>query len=334
MSVFQHAWLSGLFADAEVAALWSAEAQMGHMLRMEAAWSRGLGASEAVASGIAAFDPDMADIAAGTARDGVPVPALVRQLRAAFGPEGIHDGLTSQDLIDTGLTFAMLGTAEVLAARLRGLAAALAALEARFGAVPLMGRTRMQAARQITFADRLAAWHLPLAAHLERLEATAPQLARLSLGGATGTREGITPAQVAALEAALGLTAGDKAWHGMRDGVGAFGAVLSLISGTLGKMGQDLALMAQMGEVGMAGAGGSSAMPHKQNPVLAELLVTLARFNAAQLGGLHQALVHEQERSGAAWGLEWMILPQMAEGTGRALAAGRDLVERIERVGS
>jgi len=74
-------------------------------------------------------------------------------------------------------------------------------------------------------------------------------------------------------------------------------------------------------------------MPHKANPVLAELLVTLARFNATQLSGLHHALVHEQERSGAAWMLEWMILPQMTVATGRSIAAAQEICGRIERLG-
>ncbi|MBR7508544.1 adenylosuccinate lyase family protein, partial [Mycobacterium tuberculosis] len=60
-------------------------------------------------------------------------------------------------------------------------------------------------------------------------------------------------------------------------------------------------------------------MPHKQNPVQAELLVTLARYNATQLSGMHQALVHEQERSGTAWTLEWMILPSMVMASATSL---------------
>jgi 3-carboxy-cis,cis-muconate cycloisomerase len=78
-------------------------------------------------------------------------------------------------------------------------------------------------------------------------------------------------------------------------------------------MGMDISLMTQQGvdEMRLRGGGASSAMPHKQNPILAELLVTLSRANAVQLGGMHQALIHEQERSGASWALEWIILPAM-----------------------
>ena len=73
-------------------------------------------------------------------------------------------------------------------------------------------------------------------------------------------------------------------------------------------------------------------MSHKSNPILAEPLVTLARFNATQIAGLHQALIHERERSGAAWMLEWMILPQISVTTGRALRAAQDLCIQIERI--
>jgi 3-carboxy-cis,cis-muconate cycloisomerase len=68
-------------------------------------------------------------------------------------------------------------------------------------------------------------------------------------------------------------------------------------------------------------------MHHKNNPVAAEILVTLARFNATQLSGMHHALVHEQERSGAAWTLEWMLLPQMLVATAAALARTGTLLE-------
>ena len=93
--------------------------------------------------------------------------------------------------------------------------------------------------------------------------------------------------------------------------------------------------MAQQGieEIGLSGGGGSSAMPHKSNPVLAELLVTLARFNAGQVAQLHHAMVHEQERSGAAWALEWMVLPQMQITTGRGLLTAQTMLNQIERIG-
>ena len=75
----------------------------------------------------------------------------------------------------------------------------------------------------------------------------------------------------------------------------------------------------EIGEVRLAESGGSSAMPHKANPVQAEALIALARFNAALVAAVHQALPHENERSGAGWSLEWLTLPQMMVATGAAL---------------
>ena len=111
---------------------------------------------------------------------------------------------------------------------------------------------------------------------------------------------------------------------------------LSLVSGSLGKMGKDITLMTQQGvdEMRLRAGGSSSAMPHKQNPILAELLVTLARYNSVQLGGMHQALIHEQERSGAAWALEWMSLPAMLHSTARGLRAAQELLAQVETIGS
>ena len=62
----------------------------------------------------------------------------------------------------------------------------------------------------------------------------------------------------------------------------------------------------------------------------AEAIVALARFNAALLAAMHAAVVHEQERSGAAWTLEWLILPQMATATGAALRISAGLADQID----
>ena len=345
--VFDHPWLSGLFADDEIAALWSAEAQLSHMITFEAAWSRlghlaGLwseaeGASAAAAIEAVSLAPE--ELRDGTAQDGVCVPALVRLLKKRTGATAIHTGATSQDVIDTATALSLVRSLDLIDRRLERLRLDLSALETRFGENPLMGRTRMQAAMPITVADRVQTWRLPLAAHRERLAQLRPRVAVVQIGGAAGDRAALADGADAVCNAVakdLGLSATPKSWHAMRDGIAEAGSLMSLITGTLGKMGQDICLMAQQGmdEIRMDGGGGSSAMPHKQNPVLAELLVTLARFNAVQVSGLHQAMVHEQERSGAAWSLEWMILPQMVQATGRALAVASALTTQFVDIGS
>lgn len=194
-----------------------------------------------------------------------------------------------------------------------------------------MGRTRMQAAIPMTVADRVQSWRSPFLELEERLKV---QVLPLQFGGAVGTLEKLgrqAGAVRAALAQELGLAERPQ-WQSQRGVIADIGHLLSRVTGATGKMGQDIALLAQSGdEIELSGGGGSSAMAHKQNPVAAETLVSLARFNAIQLSGLPQSLVHEQERSGAAWTLEWMILPQMATAVGTSLLLGQKLVSSIRR---
>jgi 3-carboxy-cis,cis-muconate cycloisomerase len=159
----------------------------------------------------------------------------------------------------------------------------------------------------------------------------------LQFGGAAGTLEklgGKAAAVRGSLAQELGL-ADLPQWQSQRAFIAEFAGLLSLVTGSLGKFGQDIALMAQASdEIALSGGGSSSAMAHKQNPVAAETLVALARFNATQISAIHQSMVHEQERSGAAWTLEWLVLPQMVVATGAALRLARELADNIQRLGT
>ncbi|WP_024588757.1 3-carboxy-cis,cis-muconate cycloisomerase [Aliihoeflea sp. 2WW] len=345
-SPFDHPFLSGLLGDAEIYAHFSAEADIAAMVQFETALACveanegviGAESADAIERGLADFKPDMAALHDGVARDGVVIPALVKAMRQAVGTphdEKVHFGATSQDAIDTSLALRLSDVLAVLEDRLRGVVAALQSLETAQGSVELMAHTRMQAAIPVTAARKIASWRLPLERHIERLEAVRRDVLVLTFGGAAGTLEKLGdkgPAVRMRLADALGLRDIDNPRHSERDGQAVLANWLSLVTGSLGKMGQDIALMAQneVGEVKLAGGGGSSAMPHKQNPVGAEVLVTLARFNATLLAGIHQSLVHENERSGAAWTLEWMLLPQMAVAAGASLRAARVLLDGLE----
>ena len=344
---FDHPWLGGLFDDPEARAIWSAERELERYLAFEAAWSRALGRTgrvdadraERAARAIERWERDPSALRAGTATDGVPVPALVRALRRAAGDDAdaVHAGSTSQDVMDSALAATLRECSDLLEARIGALAGALDALGERFGQTPLTGRTRMQAARPVTARVRIDAWAAPWPRHLERLAALRPRVEVLQLGGAAGDRAPFA-ADARAIEAelatALGLAPAPP-WHTVRDGIAEYAGLLSMVAGGCGRIGQDVALMAQQGldEVVLGGGGASSAMPHKRNPIRAELLVTLARHAATQLPALHHALVHEQERSGIAWALEWMALPPLAVTACRALAVATALVEDVRRIG-
>ncbi|MBX9454809.1 MAG: 3-carboxy-cis,cis-muconate cycloisomerase [Rhizobium sp.] len=342
-------FLDLLLTDPVLGAHLGADADLAAMLRVEVALARACGqcglipanAAQVIELSASDFVPDIDRLARDTLRDGIVVAGLVKQLRAHVGePHGqhVHFGATSQDIIDTALALRLKGIFELFEARLQTLAGTLLDLESRFGANRLMGRTRMQAAIPITVADRLAVWRGLVGRAQSDLPALRDRNLILSLAGPAGTADRLGDRIGAVREAMAGqlqLTVPDYVPHAARDRIAALGGWLSQVTGALGKIGQDVALMAQneIGEIALSGAGGSSAMAHKQNPVLAEALVTLARFNAVQVSGLHQALVHEQERSGAAWTLEWMILPPMLGATGTALLHAQRMLAAVVRIG-
>lgn len=343
---FVQGLFGNVYADAAIAAAFAPAAFTARMLAFETAWTRALAAEGVVAAAdetaalaaIAGFAAT--DFTAGSAVDGVPVPALVKAMRdglPAGAARAIHTGATSQDVIDSAMALTLLAVHADLTARLDAMIAAVAAAIDRFGDRPLMARTRMQAALPATVSLRLGAWHRALTGQAARAVAARSEIARVQVGGAIGTGrepDGKGAAIAARVAAELGLDAA-PVWQTDRSGPVAYGHWLVLLTGTLGKIGQDIALMAQQGldEIALEGGGGSSAMPHKRNPIAAEAMVTLARHAAAQQGLLAQAMVHEQERSGTAWALEWLTLPVMAEAAGASLTHGQSLLAAITRIG-
>ena len=336
MTPFDHPFFADLLGDEEISPLFSAEAELRAMLDFEATLAevqaeQGLisaDAATAIAEGGERFDPDMDALAAGVANDGVVVPAFVKALRAAVGdPHGksAHFGTTSQDVIDTALILRLAEVVDILAHRLRQTIALLDSLAGQAGETATIGRTRMQRAVPIRITDRIAIWREPLAAALERLEGgLAERLLVVQFAGAAGNLDKFGeagPKLRAALAERLELGDPGRPWHADRERIVAFTDWLSHVTGACGKAGMDLVLLAQneVAEVVLPTGGGSSAMPHKRNPILPEMLVTLARFSSTQNSGMHSALVHEFERSGMAWTLEWMILPQMVQASGRSL---------------
>jgi len=352
VSAFEHPFLSGLVGDDETGQLFSVKAEIDAMLAFETGLAKAEAAcgiipaeaAERIAAALHAFEPDMDGLKKGTGRDGVVVAELVRQLRDAVNQQAgggeaarhVHFGATSQDVIDTALVIRLKQASILFIERLAALEKAFDDIDQAFGTRALMGRTRMQAAIPITVSDRILAWKEPLTRHRQRLDTFSETGFAVQFGGAAGSLEkfGDKAGEVRKALAWELFLADAPQWQSQRDRLAEFANIIALISGSLGKIGQDVALLALMGgEMELAGGGGSSAMAHKQNPVAAEVLVSLARFNAVQLSGMQQSMVHEQERSGAAWTLEWLILPSMVMATGAALRLAAELTGNVRSLG-
>jgi len=353
VSPFDSLIFQPLLSDSEVAVLFNDQSRVDDMVRVEAALARvqgSLGIIPAEAAGriddvLARITIPASDLAQGTADAGVPVPALVAALRAEIGDDAaryLHWGATSQDIMDTALILALTRCAAILEGRLEKLIARLGALAERHRSTVMAARTRSQQALPTTFGLKVAGWLAPLQRHRVRLKELCPRVMTVQFGGAVGTLSALDVRGLEVMEALadeLNLTSPDVPWQVQRDSIAEFAGWLSLVSASLGKMGQDLTLLAQseVGEVreGGTGAGGqarggSSTMPQKSNPVSSETLVAAAQFNATLLPALHQAMLQEHERGGAAWQLEWLSLPQMVVCTALSLRHGLYLAENLE----
>tara|TARA_R110002124_G_scaffold63350_5_gene172930 strand:- start:51346 stop:52446 length:1101 start_codon:yes stop_codon:yes gene_type:complete len=336
---------TALFADPELDELMSDTAHLAAMVRFEsmlaqASAAEGLVPAEAATAIVDALSRarlDMATLASGLAQDGVAVPALVRELRAtlseAYRPY-LHYGATSQDVIDTAWMLQMAQIVPLLQGRMSRVGDALDGLKAQFGSQQVMAHTRMQAALPIALDDKIAGWRRAIDECAAGLTFAADRALAVQLGGPVGDRasfEGKGDAIAARLAVAGGLR-DVRAWHGNRVALCRMGAELAGISGVLGKIGADIAQMSQseVVQARIRGGGKSSAMAHKNNPIAAELLVALARHSAGNLGTLYQALVHENERSGAAWTLEWLTMPTLVRDAGCGLLIAMDLLQKLD----
>jgi 3-carboxy-cis,cis-muconate cycloisomerase len=340
------AFYRGLFGDAETAAHFTDAAEIRSMLQVEGALALVQGRLGLIPPAAAAVidraarevQIDPAQLAEETARNGVPVPALLAAFRKAAGsPEQLawlHWGATSQDIVDTALALRLRQVIDLWDRRLASLSLALADVAETHAELPMAARTYGQAATPTSFGAQVASWGRPLLRHRARLAAVRPEVLKVSLSGAAGTLSAMGPqgpAVRAALAQALDLADPGASWHSERDGLAAFSAVMAGMTASLGKMGEDLILLSQTGlsEVLIAGAGGSSTMPQKQNPVAPSVLVALARQVAGLAATMTAAGLHRQMRDGAAWFTEWLTLPQMVISTGQALASALDLVPRL-----
>lgn len=322
--------------------LFSTETELQFAIRFEKALCRAQTEHDLIprvhASQIIAFldsaNPDIQNWTESIATDGIYVPAFVKEIRARLPQEirpSFHKDTTSQDLIDSSLMWKLKTTQTHLLKELSGLLESLNELKASIGAREISARTRMQAALPFLLADRIENWTIPLS----EIADNAPDYFPLQLGGPIGLmHKRIERWETLAAHVAeeLDISAPHAPWHTDRRALLGHCSWFTSISTVLGKFGTDVALMTQneFGELELKSGGSSSAMPHKSNPVLAEFLVTSAKYNAGLISMIHNASIHEQERSGASWTLEFMVIPQIVFVTANMIAHAGKLVSQLK----
>jgi 3-carboxy-cis,cis-muconate cycloisomerase len=226
-------------------------------------------------------------------------------------------GVFSQDVIDTGLVLQARRALQAIGDDLDRIDTALNALAREHAGTVMTARTLLQHALPTTFGLKAAGWLASIREARATLDSAGAALAP-QLGGAAGTLaafDGQGLALSRALAAELGLDAAPP-WHARRERIAMLGSALALLCGTLGKAALDLTLMMQT-EVGEAfesaaeGKGGSSAMPHKRNPVALVAASAAARRAPGLAATLFSAMAQEHERAAGAWHAEWETLPEL-----------------------
>ncbi|WCH96744.1 3-carboxy-cis,cis-muconate cycloisomerase [Streptomyces moderatus] len=323
------AWLQALL-DAEAA-----------LTRAQAALDLApAGAARAVTRAADAGRFDVRSLAERARVGGNPVIPLVGDLTKAVGEEYgtyVHRGATSQDIMDTASMLVAARTLDLVLGDLDRTAAALARLASGHRDTAMPGRTLTQHAVPTTFGLKAAGWRALVLDARDRVRTVRESLPA-QLGGAAGTLaafEAYGASDPTALPVAyareLGLRAPDLPWHTLRTPVADLAGCLTFTAGALGKVAVDVLTLSrtEIAEVAEGSGGGSSAMPHKSNPVRSTLIASAARRAPQLAATLYGSLAAEDERPAGAWHAEWEPLRDLLRLVGGAARDGVELTEGL-----
>ncbi|MGC6412286.1 MAG: adenylosuccinate lyase [Candidatus Puniceispirillaceae bacterium] len=235
------------------------------------------------------------------------VIAFLTNLAEYVGPEArfVHQGMTSSDVLDTTLAVQLTRASDLLLAGVDRLLKALEKRAEEFKYTPTIGRSHGIHAEPVTFGLKLAGYYAEFARNKARLEAARAEIATCAISGAVGTFAHIDPAVEAHVAAEMGLEIEPVSTQVIpRDRHAMFFAALGVIASSIERLATEIRHL-QRTEVREAeeffssGQKGSSAMPHKRNPVLTENLTGLARMvRAAVIPAMENvALWHERDIS-------------------------------------
>ncbi|TWF95749.1 3-carboxy-cis,cis-muconate cycloisomerase [Saccharopolyspora dendranthemae] len=328
-----------MFSTPEATARTSDDAWLQAMLDFESALaaaqaSAGIVPAEAaadIAAHCRAEEFDSAFLGERAVASATPVIALVKDLTASVGPGSrphVHRGATSQDVLDTAAALITRDVLELVLADLRAAAGECARLADEHRDTPLVARSLLQQALPTTFGLRCAGW-------LTALDEAIATLRRVPLavqfGGAAGTLASLGPSGpevLGDLAARLRLAEPVLPWHTDRTRIAELAGALGTASGAMGKIALDVELHAQteVGELSEGKPGGSSAMPHKQNPATSVLISAATRRAPGLVATLLSAMPQAYERAAGAWQSEWEPLVELLRLTAAAAHRTRELL--------
>ena len=331
------------YTPADFAELWSPARRFVVWLDVELAACEAMEEAGLVPSGTAASirrkelvlsPPRIDEIERTTKHD---VIAFLTHVEELAGPDArwLHRGMTSSDVLDSALAILLRDAADRLLARADTLLEALAARAREHARTPMIGRSHGIFAEPITFGLALAGHHAEVARGRARLVAARKEIAVGKIAGAVGTYAHLSPEIEAKALARLGLAPETVATQIVaRDRHAAFFSALALVAAGIERLATNVrhwqrSEVAEAEEAFTVGQKGSSAMPHKRNPILSENLCGLARVvRAAVTPALEDvALWHERDISHSS--VERMIAPDATSTLAFMLERAARLVEGL-----
>jgi 3-carboxy-cis,cis-muconate cycloisomerase len=300
-------------------------------------------AADRIAAAARTNEFDIQVLARGMFRAGTPgipfVKALTEKVRAAapHAAGWVHWGATSQDVADTALALLLRRAQTILSGDLERLEKALITLSEQHKATVMLGRTLMQAAPPVTFGLKVAGWLGALSRGTKRLESAFDEALVLQFGGASGTLASLADKGTVvarALAGELELRCPEAPWHTHRDRLANLVCCCGVLTGSLGKMARDISLLmqsevAEVAEPGGEGRGGSSAMPHKRNPIACALTLAAAQRIPGLVASFLSAMVQEHERAVGGWQSEWPTVASIVQSTGAAASSMVEVAEGL-----
>lgn len=317
------------FSTPEMREIWDETNRLQKQLDVEAALAQAeaaLGiipqsAAEAITAAARADTLDLDAVAAAGARTMHSLNATISALQEAAGSAGewVHYGVTTQDVVDTGTVLQVREGLAIIERDTRAVATALKDLATTHRDTVMVGRTHAVHALPTTFGFKVAVWLDELLRHLERLDQVRARVLTGNINGAVGTYSAFGergPEVEQATLDLLGLASPRISWQSARDRFSEYAAVLTLISGTLGKVAGELTnlMRSEIGETEepfVSGKIGSTTMPHKRNPALLEGVAALTAPMKHAMGLAFDSMNTIHERDAISWRAEWIALPEL-----------------------
>lgn len=327
--VIDYLILGNNFSTSEMRAIWSEQNRLEKQVAVEVALAKAQGelglipcdAADAIVAKADASKLSIEQIAKQAAKAKHSLMSTINALQDQVGDAGqfIHYGATTQDIVDTATVLQLKQSFAIIERDTKLVACELKKLAKQYQYLPMVGRTHGMQALPTTFGFKLAVWLDEFVRHLQRLSEIKQRVLVGNISGAicTYAAMGKLGVQVEARTLTLlDLNTPNIGWQAARDRFSEYASVIALISGTLGKMGNEFynLMRTEINEVEEPfsdGKIGSTTMPHKRNPAALEGLASLTAPLLKSVALIHESMKVEHERDAMSWRAEWIALPEI-----------------------